>query len=80
MVVGSCAEEAMQQIRSSSAFTGTNNLTFGSSTCAYTVTNTGGTTRRITATSTVGTLIRKLDITISAINPKITISGWQEAP
>lgn len=79
-MVDGCAEEALQQIRSATAFTGTGSLVFGSSTCVYGVTNTGGQTRHITATSTTGTVIRKLDIVVSAINPRITISGWQEVP
>jgi len=80
MIVGSCAEEAFAQIRASSTFTGTGSFASGSSTCVYAITNTGGTTRRIAATSTVGTVIRKLDISISTMNPTILISNWQEVP
>lgn len=72
-----CTETALQRIRTDNAFTGTMNLTFGSGTCAYTVVNTGGTTRSITANGIVGTIIRRVSITLSAVSP-ITLSLWQE--
>ena len=75
-----CAEEALEQIRESTPFTGSGNLTLGQGTCSYTVTNTGGTNRTITASGTVGTIIRKISITITAINPLIIVSSWQEGP
>ncbi|MCX6793145.1 MAG: hypothetical protein NTY12_03895 [Candidatus Falkowbacteria bacterium] len=77
-LANACAEEALQQIRSSSAYTGTGNLTLGQGTCSYTVTNTGGTTRSVTASGTVGTMIRRSAISITALNPKLVISSWQE--
>ncbi|MDP3973694.1 MAG: hypothetical protein Q8P92_02565 [Candidatus Daviesbacteria bacterium] len=78
-LVNACSEEALQQIRDSIPFTGTGNLTLGQGTCTYTVTNDGGTNRTITATGTVGTIVRKVKITIDTINPKINITSWQEA-
>jgi len=77
-LANACTEEALQQIRDSAPFTGTSSLILGYGTCSYAVTNTGGTSRKITASGTVGTVIRKNQITISAINPSILISSWQE--
>ena len=74
-----CAESALQQIRSSSSYTGNNTLSLGNGSCSYIVTNTGGTTRKINASGTVGTIVRRINISISALNPTITISRWEEA-
>lgn len=77
-LANACAEEALQQIRDSSPFTGTNVLTLGSGTCTYTVASQGGQNRTITASVTVGTIIRKLQVVITAITPTIIVSTWQE--
>ena len=75
-----CAEEALNKIRESNSFIGTGNLTLGNGTCAYTVTSTGGQGRQVVATGTVGSLIRKVKVTVTAVNPQVTISSWQELP
>ena len=77
-LANACAEEALQQIRDSTSFTGTASLTLGQGTCTYTVTSQGGSNRTITASGTVGTIIRKVKIIISGINPQITVTSWQE--
>ena len=77
-LANACAEEALQQIRDLTSFTGTGNLTLGQGTCTYTVTNTGGSNRTITASGTVGTIVRKISISITAIMPSIVVSSWQE--
>lgn len=73
-----CAEEGLQQIRSSTPFTGSGTLLFSEGSCGYTVTNTGGQNRRVVATGTVSMVVRKVDITVTAINPNVTIGTWQE--
>lgn len=77
-LANACTEEALQQIRDATAFTGSGNLTFGQGTCSYIVTNTGGSNRTIDATGTVGTISRKVQVSITAISPLIVVSGWQE--
>lgn len=73
-----CAEEGLQQIRNSTPFAGTGNLTVGLGTCTYTVINLTGQNRTITASGTIGTIIRKIAISIDQINPQINITSWQE--
>ena len=75
-----CAEEALRQIRLSSAYVGTGNLTLTSATCSYTVTNTGGNTRQIVVSGVSGPNTRKLTILITALTPNIVFSSWQETP
>jgi len=77
-LANACAEEALQQIRDSTAFTGTGNLTLGQGSCAYTVTNDGGENRTVTASGTVGTVVRKIKIIVNTINPAINLTSWQE--
>lgn len=73
-----CMEEALQQINDSIPFSGTGNLTLGQGICTYTVTRTGGQNRTITASGTVGTIIRKVKVFVTKITPDITVSSWQE--
>jgi len=77
-LANACAEEALQQIRDSTPYTGSGNLALGQGTCTYTVTSQGGQDRTITASGTVGTIVRKVSIVITKISPSITISTWQE--
>ena len=79
-LANACAEEALQQIRDSTPFVGSGNLAFGQGTCAYTVTSQGGTNRTIDTTGTVGSITRKVEVLITAINPSIVVSSWQEIP
>ncbi|MBI4272838.1 hypothetical protein HY621_03225 [Candidatus Uhrbacteria bacterium] len=77
-IANACAEEAMEQIRDSTSFTGSGNLSFSRGTCSYTVTSQGGQNRTVTASSTVSTIIRKVKVIISSITPTITVTSWQE--
>lgn len=76
-LANACAEEALEQIRESSSFTGTGNLMLGQGTCSYTVFGTQP-NLTITSTGTVNTIIRKVKVIISAINPLIVVTSWQE--
>ncbi|HOX60785.1 MAG TPA: hypothetical protein PLV72_02135 [Candidatus Magasanikbacteria bacterium] len=73
-----CAEEGLQQIRDSTPFAGTGSLIIGQGDCSYAVTNTGGSNRIVNTTGTVGMVVRKVRVTITAINPYIVVSSWQE--
>ncbi len=77
-LVNACMEEALQQIRDATPFTGTGSLSLGQGSCTYTVTSQGGQNRTIIATGTVGTIVRKVKSIITTIHPDITISSWQE--
>jgi len=77
-LANACAESALQEVRSSDTYTGSNNITLGSGTCSFTVTNSGGDIREIRATGSVGDVIRKVKVQTSALNPLIIISSWQE--
>ena len=73
-----CTEEALQQIRDSTSFSGLGTLTLGEGTCTYIVTNLGGSNREIEATGTVDTIVRKVFVSIDTINPSINVTSWRE--
>jgi hypothetical protein len=77
-LAASCGEEALQQIHDNTSFTGTNNFSLGAGSCTYTVTNTGGSNRTVTASGTVGTTVRRIQITLTIGATNITINTWQE--
>jgi len=77
-LANACAEEALQQIRGLTSYIGSGNLTLGRGVCGYTVTSQGSQNRTITASGTVGTIIRKVNIIINDIEPKIQVVSWQE--
>ena len=73
-----CTEEALQQIRDSVSYEGSENIFLNSGNCSYTVIREPGQNRTINATGTVEAIIRKLRINIDQINPKINVASWQE--
>lgn len=73
-----CMEEALQQIRDSTPFEGSDDISLGQGECSYTVVNEGGQERTITAFGEVGTIVRKVKVTLDTINPAINITSWQE--
>lgn len=73
-----CAEEAMQQIRDSALFIGSDTFALGMGTCSYTVTSQGSENRTIIVSGTVGTIIRKIRVIIDRIDPTIQVVSWQE--
>ena len=76
-----CVEEALQQIHDSTAFVATNtSVAVNDTTCLYTVTNTGSSTRTITASSTVGSVVRKIQAYVTINASSLSISSWQEMP
>ena len=77
-LANACVEEALRLIRENTSYTGTDTLFIGSGSCTYTVTNTGGESRTITASGTVEPVVRKVQIFITSINPMILYNSWQE--
>ena len=73
-----CAQEALQQIHDNNSFSGTNTLTLGSGSCAYTVTNTGSSTRTILSSSTVNSIVRKIQVYVNINSSSISITSWQD--
>lgn len=77
-LANACAEEALQQIRNFLPFSGIGTLTMGQGGCNYSVAKGSGQNRTVTANGFVGSIVRKITISITTINPQIVISSWQE--
>jgi len=73
-----CAEEALQRIRDFVPFSGSGTLTLASGSCNYSVTKGTGHNRTVAAAGFVGSVVRRVGITIDTINPAINITSWQE--
>lgn len=78
-LANACTEEALQKIQESTPFSGSATITLGNGNCSYTVTKLTGQNRTIIASGTIGTIIRKINISIDKVNPDINITSWQEA-
>jgi hypothetical protein len=72
-----CIEEGLEQIALLSTYTGTGALTFPNGSCSYTVTNTGGSNRTVSASSTVVTNTRRVLVNLVIIGTDISIVSWQ---
>jgi len=77
-----CAEEALEQIRENTSYTGSGSVTFSATlaTCSYLVTNVGGSVRTINATGTFDTVSHAVRLSTSALSPSITLSTWKDTP
>ncbi len=77
-LANACAEEALQQIRNLTSYTGSGNLSLGQGVCDYIVTTQGGENRTITALGEVGTITRNVEVIINTIEPAIELTSWRE--
>lgn len=77
-LANACAEEALEKIVESTPFSGSSTITLSNGSCSYTVTKLTGQNRTIIISGTVGTIIRKISISIDKITPNINVSSWQE--
>jgi hypothetical protein len=78
-LVHSCAEDALQTIHDNTAYTGTTNLVVsGTLGCSYTVTNTGASTRTVTASATVNSVVRRAEVYVTIGSSSISVTSWKE--
>lgn len=73
-----CADEALRRIKDDDLYVGSDSLSFGQGSCSFTVTDTGGQNRLITASGTVGQTVRKVKVTLDQVTPSINMTSWQE--
>jgi hypothetical protein len=73
-----CAEEAAQIVHDNVAFSGTNTISLGQGSCTYIVGRPTATTRLLSATGTVGEVVRKLSATATVGTSAITMSSWKD--
>lgn len=73
-----CIEEALQKIHESTTFTGTSSVTLATGACSYTITNTGGNNRTITASSTIQNVVRKVTVYVTIGSSSVSVTSWQD--
>ena len=78
-LANACAEEGLERIRSFVPFAGNGTLTFATGSCSYTVTKLIGQNRTVESSGIVGSVVRRVNVDVTQINPSITAS-WQEVP
>jgi hypothetical protein len=74
-----CAEEALLQIHENVSYTGIGTLTLDSGNCDWQVTSGGGQNRTVSTRGFVGTIVRKVTVSVTQITPTITAT-WTEIP
>ena len=77
-LANACAEEAMLQLGQSNNFNGSGGLSLGGGTCNYNTSRAPKQTVLVTSYGTVGTIVRKVEITASVQKKSISIISWQE--
>lgn len=73
-----CAEQALEIIRENPSYSGIGGLTLSQGTCSYAVIDSGGQNRIINAIGVVGSITRKVKISVNRITPVINTALWQE--
>ena len=74
-----CAEDALEKLRESVYYAGNETKIFSSGSCQIQlISGNGNTNRVLTVMGTVGTVVRKITVQISVINPTISVTSWQE--
>lgn len=73
-----CIEEALQKIHESTTFTGSSNVTLATGACSYTVTNTGGDNRTVSASSTIENVVRKVTVYVTISSSSVSVTSWQD--
>jgi hypothetical protein len=77
----SCAEIAIDKLKVNNTYAGNENITLPFGSCSVgTISGTGNTNRTFETSSTFKSVTKKLNISISIINPVTQITTWDEVP
>ncbi|MBI2444719.1 MAG: hypothetical protein HYV42_05800 [Candidatus Magasanikbacteria bacterium] len=77
-LANTCVEQALGQVRASGINNHSDQTTLGGSTCTYLVIAGSDGSGVVAATSTVGSIVRKVRVIIATTSPRITLTSWQE--
>jgi len=78
-LANACIEEALLQINGHVPFTGIGTLTMDSGWCDYSVTAGVGQNRTVSSRGFIGTIVRKVSVTVTRIRPTM-LATWSEIP
>ena len=74
----SCMENALAKLSDNSAYAGNETITVGNYTCTIAAVTGSGNTRTIKTSATVNGHTRRIQVTVSNINPPLQVGTWQE--
>jgi hypothetical protein len=74
----SCMENALAKLSDNPSYSGNETISVGSNTCTIATITANGITRTVKTSSTVGGHTRRLQVTVSSVNPPLQVSSWQE--
>jgi hypothetical protein len=75
----SCGNVALNKLKIDNTYSGTETVTLGTGSCQIlAITGSGNTSRVIQATGTVGTSVRKIEISVATLNPNTVLNYWND--
>lgn len=78
-LANACVEEALQKLKESVYYAGSETVSFTQGSCAIqTITGTGNSNRTIQSVGTVGSVQRKVKVVVGTVQPTIAITSYQE--
>lgn len=77
-IADACAEKILQEIYNDENFSGIGSFAVGSGACDYAISNQGAENRTIDVEGVVGSVIKRVKVIITQINPSIAVASWQE--
>lgn len=74
-----CAEHALNELRQSTGYSGSETLMFATGSCeVLAVGGSGNSNRTVQVSGTVGTAVRYVEVIVAEVKPQLQISQWQE--
>ncbi len=74
-----CAERALNRLQQDLSYAGGETYTIGNGSCqVVAVLGSGNTNRTIETKGTVGTVVRKVKVQVTQVNPTVQLSAWRE--
>lgn len=79
VLADTCAELTLNRLKISNAYTGNDTEVLSFGTCNIsTISGSGNTNRSFTTSATYNNTTRRVSVTVSEIDPVMTLSSWQE--
>lgn len=77
-LANACAESALSKIQLCSSTVGIGSVQIGTQACNYEIIATSEQSRIIQATAAIGTVVRKVKVSVNQVDPLVTTDAWQE--
>ncbi len=74
----SCMEQALLALANNASYAGNEQKTIGANTCTIATITSSGDARTVKTSSTVSGHTKRIQVTVSNVNPPLEVSSWQE--